>query len=416
MSGSPSFSRTPARLWPLIACLYVSQGIPFGLAMEAMPASLRHAGTDLQALAWLPLVGLPWVLKWLWAPWVDNHWSPRTGRRRSWILPMQGLVLAALLAVALLGLSAQTLPWILGLAVTASLASATQDVATDALVSEQFATESLPMANAIQVASTMVGFFYGGPVFLMLYGTLGLTWAIVGLVLPIAASLVLALSWREPQALEVAARTSKASQWHFLRSGRNAWVLVVAACLSAITVVACHGLGKLLLVDAQWPLARVGQVGMLGGAFTILVGCGGGAWLVRRFGAWPAFQFGIASAGLSAVTWAWLATQTPAMPMTAVVMATVLASIGSGCASVAIMTAAMHFCRQRTQAGTDMTMVQSARDLGETMASSFLIALAARVGYTEGFLLGMVLAGVTILATAWMIRSRLDAHCENRGP
>ena len=70
------------------------------------------------------------------------------------------------------------------------------------------------------------------------------------------------------------------------------------------------------------------------------------------------------------------------------------------------MTAAMNFCRRRTQAGTDMTMVQSARDLGETMASSFLIALAARLGYTEGFLLGLGLAVLTMLATAWMMRSR----------
>lgn len=405
MNGSSS--RTPARLWLVIVCLYVSQGIPFGLAMEALPTSLRHAGTDLRALAWLPLVGLPWVLKWLWAPTVDNHWSRRIGRRRSWILPMQCLVLASLLAVGLLGLSAGTLAWILGLAVTASLASATQDVATDALVAEQFPQASLPAANAIQVASTMVGFFYGGPVFLTLYGTLGLTWAVLGLALPIAASLALMLSWREPEALQTAARESKASQWRFLRSGRYAWALVVAACLSAITVVACHGLGKLLLVDAQWPLARVGQVGMLGGAFTILAGCGGGAWLVRRFGPWPAFKLGIASAGLSAVVWTWLASQSPALPMTVVVIATLLASIGSGCASVAIMTAAMNFSRRRVQAGTDMTMVQSARDLGETMASSFLIALAAKVGYTQGFLLGLALAVLTILATTWMIRAKM---------
>lgn len=398
-------SNRPALLWPLIACLYISQGVPFGLAMEALPAALRHAGAELAALAWLPLVGLPWVLKWSWASRVDNHWHQRLGRRRSWIIPMQSLVLACLLGVWMLGISAATLPWLLALAVAASLASATQDVATDALVAEQFPASSLPAANAVQVASTMVGFFYGGPVFLMIYGKLGQAAAMLALALPISASLSLVLAWREP-AVQASGQSGKASLRHFLLSGRSAWGLIAAAFLSAVTVVACHGLGKLLLVDAHWPLTKVGQIGMLGGAVTIVLGCGGGAWLVRRLGAWPAFHAGIAAAGTAAAIWAWLAWQAPALPLAAVWTATLLASFGAGSASVAVMTAAMRFAHSRHQAGTDMTMVQSMRDLGEMAASSSLIALAAGVGYTQGFLLGLVLAMLTLILVPALLGAR----------
>ncbi len=77
------------RLVITLGFLYLAQGIPMGIAMDALPAILRRAGTDLAALAFIPLVGLPWVVKFLWAPFVDNHWSVSLGRRRSWIIPMQ---------------------------------------------------------------------------------------------------------------------------------------------------------------------------------------------------------------------------------------------------------------------------------------------------------------------------------------
>ena len=106
--------------------------------MEALPTLLRRDGADLHALAWLPLVGLPWVLKFLWSPVIDNRWRPALGRRRSWILPMQGVVLACLLALAALGVSAAGAGVVVALMALASLASATQDIATDGLVAERF--------------------------------------------------------------------------------------------------------------------------------------------------------------------------------------------------------------------------------------------------------------------------------------
>ncbi|MCV6805445.1 MFS transporter, partial [Achromobacter ruhlandii] len=110
----------------MIGALYFSQGIPLGVAMEALPTLLRRDGAPLHALAWLPLVGLPWVLKFLWAPQVDNRWRAALGRRRSWILPMQAVVLACLAAVAMTGIAAASAPWVVGLMALASLASATQ--------------------------------------------------------------------------------------------------------------------------------------------------------------------------------------------------------------------------------------------------------------------------------------------------
>jgi len=410
MNSSAALPARPGALqWLMIACLYMSQGIPLGLAMEALPAVLRQQGVALGALAYLPLAGLPWVLKFCWAPLVDNRWSARLGRRRSWILPMQAIVLAALLGVMALGVTRQALPALLALCVAASLASATQDIATDGLVAERFADPYLAPANAVQVAGTMVGFFYGGAAFLLGREVLGQDGALFMLALPIAVSLALAACWREPPpvARQAAARP-RASLGRFLRSGRRAWTLLAAALLSAITVVACHGLSKLLLVDAGWPLAKVGQIGMGGGAVTIVLGCGGGAWLVARMGAWRVFFAGIACAGAAAALWAGLAWAPAPPPPVLAWLATLLASFGAGAASVAVMTAAMRFAHGRGQAGTDMTAVQSMRDLGEMAASSSLVALAALLGYGGGFLVGMTLAVLTLLLAPALLRPAAD--------
>ncbi len=381
--------------WPLIACLYVSQGIPFGLAMEALPVILRAQGASLGALAFLPLVGLPWVLKFTWATMVDNHWSPWLGRRRTWILPMQAIVLGCILLVLALGISGTTLPWLIALCALASLASATQDVATDGMVAERFAATELPHANAIQVASTMIGFFYGGAFFLMLAGRLGQTAALLALGLPAAASLILAATWREPPpAAAPATGHARASLRHFLgRPGAPA--LAAAALLSAAAIVSCHGLSKLVLTDADWSLQDIGRLGMAGGAVTVLLGCGGGAWLTARFGARRIFAAGLLSAGLAGLLWFGMAQQAGG-PVWQVWLATALASFGAGAASVAIMTQAMRFAQSGEQAGTDVTTVQSMRDLGEIGASSAIVALAASIGYAGGFLTGVALVLVTL--------------------
>jgi RhtX/FptX family siderophore transporter len=376
-----------------------------------MPTLLRSEGARLAALAFLPLVGLPWVLKFLWATRVDNLWSARLGRRRSWVLPMQALVLLCLAAAAALGISLQTAPAIVALAALGSLASATQDIATDGLVAEHFEGRGLAGANALQVGGTMVGFFVGGAGSMVLTGLLGQRLALAALCLPVACSLVLVALWREPAAPQglrrlPGVRQPRASLKAFVRRP-GAWLLVAAAVLSSITAVSGFGLAKLFLVDAGWPVQAVGRVGMAGGAVTVLLGCGGGAWLVARLGARLALAWGLAACAASALAWMALAVGLLALDMGSALAAQALGAFGTGASSVAVMTLAMRFAGAGEQAGTDMTAVQSARDTGEILASSMVTSLAAAIGYGGGFAAGLLAAAVT-LAVGWRMPGRQD--------
>jgi hypothetical protein len=143
---------------------------------------------------------------------------------------------------------------------------------------------------------------------------------------------------------------------------------------------------------------------MVGGGITVLLGCGGGAWLAGRIGARALFALGIAASALAAALWLWLAGQTPALLVTemraGVWAATALGCFGAGSASVAVMTLAMAFAAQGTQAGTDMTAVQSARDVGEIATSSSLTGLAAHAGYAGSFAAGLAVALAALVVAA----------------
>lgn len=93
-----------------------------------------------------------------------------------------------------------------------------------------------------------------------------------------------------------------ASLWRFIKRPK-AFSLVLLVLLSAMTSVSGFGLSKLFLNDAGWSLQAIGQLGISGGVETIVLGCGGGAWLIRVLGLWPAFMLAVSMAGVAALVW-----------------------------------------------------------------------------------------------------------------
>src|SRR5688572_14097051 len=105
-----------------VAILYFAEGFPFGLVRSAFPIYFRSHGVSLTEIGLMSLANLPWTLKFLWAPAVDL-W----GRRRSWIVACQALLVAGL-AVFLLLRPARAGNVLLVLLITLAVFSATQDI------------------------------------------------------------------------------------------------------------------------------------------------------------------------------------------------------------------------------------------------------------------------------------------------
>ena len=151
-------------------------------------------------------------------------------------------------------------------------------------------------------------------------------------------------------------------------------------------------------------------MGMAGGMVTLVLGCGGGAWLIGKIGVWRAFSFGLLFALLSSLLW--LLQSFSGVSMSLVALCITFGSLSAGITSVAIMTAGMQFASRYQQAGTDMTAVQSTRDIGELVSSMMLVGLTAAVGYSGGFILGALIAFIALLVTFSHYRyvQRLEAE------
>ena len=80
--------RQDRRNFLLLVLLYFLQGIPMGLASGSVPFLLKQHLSYGQ-IGVFTLASYPYSLKLLWSPIVDAVWSPRLGRRKSWILPIQ---------------------------------------------------------------------------------------------------------------------------------------------------------------------------------------------------------------------------------------------------------------------------------------------------------------------------------------
>ena len=90
-STGTGFSDLPPqdrRNFLLLVLLYFLQGIPMGLATGSVPFLLKSY-LSFGQIGVFSLASYPYSLKLLWSPIVDAVWSPKVGRRKSWILPVQ---------------------------------------------------------------------------------------------------------------------------------------------------------------------------------------------------------------------------------------------------------------------------------------------------------------------------------------
>lgn len=163
---------TKATPYPYIAvvvgALYVSQGLPSGLIAHALPVFLREQGVSLVVISSLKLLALPWLLKFIWAPLIDQSGS--NNERFRWIFRMQSLMVVGLLFLSwtISSLSFAAICISVAILLLINLAASTQDIATDGFTVSQTPKQFLGIANSIQVAAYKIGMLIGGSGLLLL--------------------------------------------------------------------------------------------------------------------------------------------------------------------------------------------------------------------------------------------------------
>jgi PAT family beta-lactamase induction signal transducer AmpG len=180
-------------------------GVPLLLTGSVLQAWMSEEGVDLSVIGLFALVGLPYTLKFLWAPIVDRFTLPFLGRRRGWLLTAQ---LALMVALVWLGYSdPANNPWMLALiAFLVTFFSASQDIVVDAYRREDLADEELGLGSSLYVNGYRVGMLLAGGGGLILADLISFREVYLLMALSLAVGVIATLLAREPQ---VAAGTPK---------------------------------------------------------------------------------------------------------------------------------------------------------------------------------------------------------------
>ena len=161
-----------------------SSGLPFAPLVGTLNAWLGEVGVKLATIGVLSWIGLAYSFKFLWSPVVDRVKLPgleRVGRRKSWILLCQGVLVVSFVVLAFTH-PAEAIGRFALIAFIGAIASATQDIAIDGWRIDQ-ADEAAPieLLSALNQFGYRTASIVGGAVALVLATTM--TWPTVYLVM-----------------------------------------------------------------------------------------------------------------------------------------------------------------------------------------------------------------------------------------
>ncbi len=144
----------------VILFLGFSSGLPLALSGSTLAIRMTDVGVDLGTIGLFSLVGLPYTIKFLWAPLVDATHIPvlsrLLGRRRGWLVFTQLLLMAAIVYLGFIDPVID--PWFVALgAVLVAAASATQDIVIDAFRVESLKVEEQAAGMAWFVSAYRIG-------------------------------------------------------------------------------------------------------------------------------------------------------------------------------------------------------------------------------------------------------------------
>lgn len=388
-----------------VAILYFAEGFPFGILNDALPIFFRIHGIRLADIGLLSLVGLPWTLKFLWAPAVDL-W----GRRRTWVVACQLFLVPGLLAILAVDPSrVSAFFWAVVLGV--AFFSATQDIAIDAYTIELLDEKEMGPANGVRVTAYRIALIAAGGLFVAAAGLIGWPAAFVGAAAVMA--LFCLLSSRLPHArpdpvtpmpATPASGAIERAIWTPLRQffGYPGFVFVMLFVLTfKLGDMALGPMVRPFWVDRHFTPLQIGAVpGTLGVVSTILGALLGGG-LTARWGIFRAlWLLGIAQAA-SNLVYAAAAVLPPSMPL--MYAASIVESFCGGLGTAPFLAFLMSIC-DKAHAATQYALLSALFGLTRVMAGALSGWATEEIGYAAYFTVTFFLAWPALALLPWVRR------------
>lgn len=402
--------------YPTLLSLYLAQSIPMSLFSTIVPVIMRQENYSLAMIGLLQLIKLPWILKFLWAPLVDRYGNTELNYKR-WVFGSEFVYAAIIISIGFLNLQFN-FPLIITLMVIAFIASATQDIATDAFAILILKKEERSLGNAMQSSGTFLGTMTGSGVLLIMYhyfGWQGLMFCLAGFVLLAVIPLYFYRHSKAESERKITSNDScNASHGHkkiklrdsderpaslrdiglfFKQKGIARRIILLFFFYSGI--IGILSLMKPFLVDHGFTMKQIGIVsgicGTASGAVSALIG----AHLIRRIGRKKSLYVFASLSVIVGFYFVWLLSGN--LTHMQLYSAVVFLWICYGMSSVGIYTISMDIVRKGRE-GTDFTIQIVITHLSALLVTIASGKLADLLGFRTLFILESILA-ICVLAS-----------------
>jgi len=380
-----------------------SSGLPLLLTGSVLQAWLKDGGVDLARIGLFALIGLPYTLKFLWAPLFDRF-TPVLGRRRGWLVLTQ-LVLAGALLLLSTARPAVDHLWLVMLAgLLVTFFSASQDIVIDAYRRESLGEAELGLGSAMYVNGYRLGMLLAGGGGLILADWLSFETMYRIMALCMIACVAVTLFAPEPPLPEGRPRSLREAvvlpfQDYFSRQG--AWLILGFILLYKLGDTMASAMTTPFYLDLGYTKTEIGTVVKLFGFWaTIAGGTLGGLWILRAgtHRALWLFGFGQMISTLGFVVLAWY-------PLSVTALATVVAvenlTAGMGTAAFVGFMAAL---TDRRFTATQYALLSSLMGVPRVLLAAPTGWMAQMMGWPLFFLLCALIAIPGLLLLRWVTR------------
>ncbi|MFL5782972.1 MAG: AmpG family muropeptide MFS transporter [Bacteriovoracaceae bacterium] len=131
-------------------------GLPLLLIGGTLQAWMNDSQVDLGTIGMVSLIGLPYTIKFVWAPFLDRFKIPFFSRRKGWMIVFQALLAVSLFALSMVN-PKEHLMMVGIISLMIAFFSASQDIALDAYRREILPDEELGFGSSVYVTGYRLG-------------------------------------------------------------------------------------------------------------------------------------------------------------------------------------------------------------------------------------------------------------------
>ncbi len=383
-----------------------SSGLPLALTASTLQAWLTVTGLDVKRIGLFNQVQIPYTLKFLWSPLVDRYVLSRLGRRRSWMLASQLMLIAAIAVMGTLspGDHIMMVAWV---AIAIAFFSATQDIAVDAYRTDILAARERGVGTGIFISGYRIAMLTSGALALILaqhYGWRYTYWLMAALLLIGVLTTLFAPEPRQRQGSPTSLEAALIEPFRDYFSREGAVAMLVLVLLYKLGDALAGSLSTTFFIrELGFSMQEVGLMNkVLGLAATIIGALAGGLWMVRLPLYAALMGFGILQAVTNLGFWALALIGKSYIGMAAVVT---LENLAGGMGASAATALLMALCNVRYSA-TQFALLSAIAVVGRILIGARSGYVVEAVGWADFFLLTF-LAALPGLLVLHLLRRRI---------